>query len=220
MKTLTISLPIDAEVDMAVEITVRIVLDPEREAKSEAVAFSVPSEEVTRPLGMLSLRDIASRIVNSSPTLPLQFRDEAALCDWLNSHPHEWGGTVEDAMRRPWTYAESPYFGDRDIYETILCTERVHTAGHIDELTRYFFEGEFAGEHLGTEECYGSKGRLFILDTDFTKSRRDDWGDVLPRLWNIMREGSPVRKTNQAGPGTKGTRKVEGVDGKFWLAFR
>ena len=43
---------------------------------------------------------------------------------------------------------------------------------------------------------------------------------VLPGLWDMLRDGSPIRKTDRAGVGTKGTRAVEGVDGACWVAFR
>jgi len=152
--------------------------------------------------------------------LPGVFADEGEFCDWLNTHPRAWGGTFEDVIRRPWTHRSSATFGMSDIYETLVCTEEPHLSGHIDELTRYFFEGEFAGEHMGTHALDGYEARLFSLGTDFTKSRRDDWGFSLPNLWTILREGTPVRKTNKAGPGTKGTRKVEGISGRYWLAFR
>ena len=52
---------------------------------------------------------------------------------------------------------------------------------------------------------------------DLTKSRSDDYGismDVYQSensIQDLLTEGSPVRKTNRAGAGTKGTRAVEGI---------
>jgi hypothetical protein len=47
-----------------------------------------------------------------------------------------------------------------------------------------------------------------------TKSSRDDLGmgleDFEEALPQILSEGSPIRKTDRSGPGTKGTRLVEG----------
>lgn len=56
--------------------------------------------------------------------------------------------------------------------------------------------------------------RSFVVTADSTKTRRDDIGLAFDEfeddLAGIIRDGSPLRTTNRAGAGTKGTRLVEG----------
>lgn len=108
-----------------------------------------------------------------------------------------------------------------DAYTVALCTEQPVQVSRVDALAQYFFEGPFAGEFYGVEcldEAHGY-GRLFLLSADTTKCRHDDLGDALPGIWPHFRLGSPIRKTNRAGAGTKGTRAVEGLLCDFWFAF-
>lgn len=55
----------------------------------------------------------------------------------------------------------------------------------------------------------------FVVYQDATKTFSDDSGAAYDRfeeaLPDLMREGSPVRKTDRAGVGTRGTRLLEGV---------
>jgi len=51
----------------------------------------------------------------------------------------------------------------------------------------------------------------FTLFADSTKSRNSDFSAFYDNLNSIIAEGSPIRKTNRAGEGTKGTRKVNGM---------
>jgi hypothetical protein len=125
-------------------------------------------------------------------------------------------------MQNRWMSADNAEFGATDISDVAVFTEQPHSIVHIGGLAQYFFEGPFAGEYYTTtcpDEVDGF-GRVFFLGTDFTKSRRDDWGDALPELWDMLRDGSPIRKTDRAGLGTKGTRKHAGITGRFWVAFR
>lgn len=62
-----------------------------------------------------------------------------------------------------------------------------------------------------------------ILFADITKSSSDDTGIAMERFEDDMRtyvqEGSDVRKTNRSGPGTQGTRLVEGFGDEFEVEF-
>lgn len=66
----------------------------------------------------------------------------------------------------------------------------------------------------------GEQARVFVWSCDFTKSQRDDIGSALfgDKGLTFIEDGTPIRTTNKAGPGTKGTRKYEGV-GPFKVAF-
>jgi hypothetical protein len=87
-------------------------------------------------------------------------------------------------------------------------------------IVKYFLVGPFAGEEYGHTVTPLSEGRALVrVRTDSTKSRRDDYYEVLEELWDMLSEGTPVRKTDKAGPGTKGTRKHEGLGLDFYLAF-
>ena len=66
--------------------------------------------------------------------------------------------------------------------------------------------------------------RSFVLFADSTKSRRTDLGVALEQFEQAMsvyvQDGSPLRKTDRAGAGTKGTRLVEGIPGlRFALYY-
>jgi hypothetical protein len=123
-----------------------------------------------------------------------------------------------------WTAWDDPDFGASDIYEVALFCDELQDPSHVEALVAYFAKGPFAGEY-GPAPATSPKlpffeNRLFLFSVDFTKSRRDDVYDALPALWEILRDGTPVRKTDRAGAGTKGTRKHQGIQGPFCLAFK
>src|SRR5262249_55087027 len=104
---------------------------------------------------------------------------------------------------------------------------------NLTGLVAYYFRGKLAmaGEfdHLGTPGAVGQDwdaeqggtGRMAHFDTDLTKSPSDDPNSrITEERLPFLEEGAPIRKTDKAGPGTKGTRAVEGIKGRFWLAFR
>ena len=160
------------------------------------------------------IRDASMRI-----RVPRSFATDAEFASWLNAHPRVWQRVApkEDGFL-PWVDAA----GIRtDVYKVAIYTERLCPTEHVDSLCRYFFEGPFAGEYYGVtcvDEFLGV-GRLFIVSADFTKSRHDDYTDSLPALWAHLRDGSPVRKTDRAGVGTRGTRAVAGLGCPVWIAF-
>lgn len=79
----------------------------------------------------------------------------------------------------------------------------------LAQLIGYKYSTLGRGEPMGDPER--DSARSFIMGADTTKGRvyshLDDFEDNLEEFLN---EGSPVRKTNRAGAGTKGTRLVEG----------
>lgn len=88
----------------------------------------------------------------------------------------------------------------------------------------YALRQELAGEDLSDpeQEMNGNGLAALAFYYDLTKSRRDD-PDVfaafeLARQYIV--EGTPARKTDRQGAGTKGTRLVEGIgpcDVQFYL---
>lgn len=55
---------------------------------------------------------------------------------------------------------------------------------------------------------------------DLTKSRRSNVYEHFSRLEEMLASGTAVRKTNRAGPGTKGTPAVEPITkGSFLLIY-
>ena len=81
------------------------------------------------------------------------------------------------------------------------------------QLLGYNYRATVAGESLG--DPHRDSDRSFIVSADTTKSRRDDLGIALEEfednLATTLHEGSPVRTTDRKGPGTKGTRLVDGL---------
>jgi len=99
-------------------------------------------------------------------------------------------------------------------------TDRQLTDGearHVAGLVGYAYRQTVAGEPLG--ELERDTPYSFVVSADTTKSRRDDLAlalaDFEMTLPSILRQGSPVRKTDKAGPGTAGTRLVEGMGSDF-----
>jgi hypothetical protein len=96
-------------------------------------------------------------------------------------------------------------------------------------LLEYFFTGPLAvGSEYQLEEpkletgpvaALASTASIFVFWIDSTKSRRDDIFDALYELPSYLEEGTPVRKTDRCGPGTKGTRKYEPITGSYQLYF-
>ena len=63
------------------------------------------------------------------------------------------------------------------------------------------------------------RARVWLFDCDLTKSPSDDVGIALDELPDHLVNGSRIRTTDKAGPGTKGTRAVEGI-GPCAIALR
>ena len=93
-------------------------------------------------------------------------------------------------------------------------TDRPLTAeetGRLAQLTGYA-----ATESMGRGEGMGlprsDSDRSIILSADVTKYPGGHHvGDFPKKLQEVVRDGSPLRTTNRAGEGTKGTRLVDGI---------
>lgn len=81
---------------------------------------------------------------------------------------------------------------------------------HLAGLTGYAFS-VLSGEGLSLPERVSENS--FTLSTDFTKCRSKDHDGFINSINDMIAEGSPIRKTDRSGPGTAGTRLVEGMPG-------
>lgn len=72
------------------------------------------------------------------------------------------------------------------------------------------FNGESTGTPVDVTDAQG-RACVWYWPCDLTKSARDDIAAELGDLAEFMQFGSPLRKTDRSGPGTKGTRAVAGV---------
>ena len=81
---------------------------------------------------------------------------------------------------------------------------------HMFKLIDYAWAATVAGERLSVTGDNGPDS--FTVFADVTKSQRSDVGGAIADfmdLWpKMLTEGSPVRTTNRAGGGTKGTQKI------------
>lgn len=81
-------------------------------------------------------------------------------------------------------------------------------------LVGYKYRSTVAGEPLG--DPLRDSQFSFIVGADTTKTARDDIGlaleDFERDLPEFVRDGSPIRKTDRAGLGTKGTRLIDGIN--------
>lgn len=110
---------------------------------------------------------------------------------------------------RPGVHPGAPYAfrfqADRELSEEDM--------QRASQLIGYSYRANVAGEPLG--DPVRDTPYSFVVGADTTKSSRDDLGmaleDFTEDLPVILREGSPVRKTDRAGAGTRGTRLVDGL---------
>ncbi|MFS0885096.1 hypothetical protein [Aeromicrobium sp. 179-A 4D2 NHS] len=113
--------------------------------------------------------------------------------------------------RREGVYPSEPYAMrfefDKDISDEDM--------GRFSQLVGYAYAASVRGERMPFPERDSS--RSFVIWADTTKSRSDDLGEALDKFekaigpkGTVFAEGSPIRTTDRAGAGTKGTRLVEG----------
>lgn len=111
--------------------------------------------------------------------------------------------------RRDGVYPDTPYAIRIQANRELSPDEVKRLAG----LTGYAYRSTVAGERLG--DPVQDQPNSFVVYADITKSARDDLGlalsDFEDQLPDITREGTPVRTTDRKGPGTKGTRLVDGL---------
>jgi hypothetical protein len=138
------------------------------------------------------------------PPLVLRSEDElvAYLDDWAGSP--DWHG---DSLLGPDGYAVAVY------------CERPTDWRRVADLLSYIWQGPMRGEWDEQTPEIVYQDHLFVFALDTTKSQRDDVSDAWHACKGIISEGTPVRKTDKAGPGTAGTRKHPGV-GPVLIAWR
>lgn len=137
---------------------------------------------------------------------PLRLRDEdelVALLDEL-APGHSWEGDSVSGL-----------YGD----ELAIYVERPTSAHCVAALLAYIWSGPMRGEWWDQAPVVVVPDHVYIFSVDTTKSQRDDVPDAWQQAKQILVEGTPVRTTDRMGPGTKGTRAVEGV-GRVLLAWR
>lgn len=92
----------------------------------------------------------------------------------------------------------------------------------VAQLTGYQHRSTLNGEGLSDPERSGRAS--VVVGTDNTKSygRQNHFEDFEDGLQATIQEGSPVRKTNRSGEGTKGTRLIDGIgkDVTFTLYYQ
>lgn len=122
---------------------------------------------------------------------------------------------IEVVRQRTTFHLLTPDNGDLS-YELLVRASRALTDAEMRQvagLLGYAWRASMAGESLGQPQRVGKK--TFVVSADVTKSRRDDvgdgWFEFLGQVPAIIQHGSPVRTTDRAGIGTKGTRLLEPV---------
>jgi hypothetical protein len=171
-------------------------------------------------LGTLPL-DCGLRFDSARPAGPPAPLSDAALAGWLNRSPTAYDGDAESVARWPWaTWANPP----ADLCELAIWVAEPHDPAAVQGLLAYFFDGPAA---LGGEWSCGAVwpgpagGQIVFMHFDGTKSRRDDLYSVISDEFpTFLRDGSPVRTTDRAGAGTRGTRKHAGLHGPRAVAWR
>lgn len=80
----------------------------------------------------------------------------------------------------------------------------------VAQLTGYQHRATLNGEGLSDPERCGNASVLVGTDNTKSAGRKSHFTDFEEGLESTLQEGSPVRKTDRAGVGTKGTRLIEG----------
>lgn len=159
---------------------------------------------------------------------------------WLSKNE---GNLVPDDQRSNFEWVSEPV---SDVYKFAICFDEPQDIEHVKSLLGYTMKVHMAlltGDGWGSEDVIipvqsdDGKARLFIFNCDWTKTASDDigarYGDRDAGLGNnsdesdyayrglhyAIRNGSPIRKTDRAGKGTKGTRLVEGITCNYQVAF-
>lgn len=91
----------------------------------------------------------------------------------------------------------------------------------VAQLTGYHHRATLNGEGLSDPARCGNASVLVGTDNTKSAGRKSMFGDFEDGLEARLQEGSPVRKTDRSGSGTKGTRLIEGFgdDVSFTLYY-
>jgi len=110
-----------------------------------------------------------------------------------------------------------------DLYEFAVCCPGADPAAVV-ALVSYFLCGPLALFGEWCADWAEIDGPIIRFAPDLTKSRRDDpyWvlSDPETGLAAWLRTGSPLRTTNRAGAGTRGTRACAPLPGPALLLWR
>lgn len=92
----------------------------------------------------------------------------------------------------------------------------------VAQLTGYQHRSTLNGEGLSDPDRCGKASVLVGTDNTKSSGRKSMFTDFEDGLEATLQEGSPVRKTDRAGAGTKGTRLIEGLgnDVTFTLYYK
>ena len=128
-------------------------------------------------------------------------------------------------MKNTWkTPGEHPgsWYEIRVEFGAYLTDKQVRAAaGCIRYALRQVLHGEELSEPQSIKRKPGTR-TIARFSYDSTKSRSDDPDDqgAFELAAQYVREGSPIRTTDRAGQGTRGTRLAEGigpVTARFWV---
>jgi hypothetical protein len=155
------------------------------------------------------LLDAAGVMASTSPEVQSGYVfDTVAVVDQYEINGDWHNSTTQFHRRRPGVFGGTPYEMRIQANRPLSDDEMGKMAG----LMGYAYRATIAGEPIGgpmRDSPYS-----FVVSSDMTKSSRDDLGmgledfeDILPAMFE---HGSPIRKTDRAGAGTKGTRLFEG----------
>jgi hypothetical protein len=146
---------------------------------------------------------------------------DAALAAYLNTAPANVGLDPQYLAVAPWGA-----WGDvlSDLEHLAIWVQEPHDVIDVQGLIVYFLTGPaaFGGEWtLGPVLDAPNGGQIFCFGVDGTKSAHDDiaWY-ISDHFETYLQDGTPIRKTDKAGPGTKGTRKWPGLHGPYAVAWR
>lgn len=164
----------------------------------------------TRLYCVQEFQTAANAFVNTPNAASLAFLQERAAWLLRQTPPppcQDWI-TIEspDAFRRDW-------YEIRAIFGRWLTDEEItRAAGALG----YALKEVLAGEELSDPDVIRScraQQTILLFAYDSTKSRRDDPDADLTFAMaeRYIAEGSPLRRTERAGKGTKGTRLVQGI---------
>lgn len=92
----------------------------------------------------------------------------------------------------------------------------------VAQLTGYQHRSTLNGEGLSDPDRCGNASVLVGTDNTKSSGRKSMFDEFEDGLEGTLQDGSPVRKTDRSGPGTKGTRLVEGFgkDVSFTLYYQ
>jgi hypothetical protein len=108
--------------------------------------------------------------------------------------------------RRENVFPDAPYSMRIQVNRTISDEEIKKMA----DIIGYNYRQTVNGESVGIPQR--DSDRSFVIFTDTTKGSPERLDIFEEKLPDIMRDGSPIRKTDRSGLGTKGTRLTPGME--------